>query len=228
MTSSMQGQTSSTGVNGAPRHGEQLEGAATGLLNQAARTADAQASTTMTRVGQTLEGVAQAITDAGGSLRESQPEIAGFVDSAAEQVTGAAMYLRDHTASEALDQIQQVARRQPALVVGGGLVLGLVLGRLLRTGAAVAQSDMRRVGPYTGDGAGYAGGSYAGGGYRTSGYDAGAGAGGYGASMYGTTDATTGYVGTTSPADELAATDAAVDDADVLDAEEQAGRNETR
>jgi len=215
MTSTIQEQTSSTGINGATRHGEQLEGAATGLLNQAARTADAQASTTMTRVGQTLDGVSRAIDDAASGLRDSQPEVANLVGTAAERVSEAATYLRDHNASEALDHVQQLARRQPALVVGGGLALGLVLGRLLRTGTAVAQSDMRAVGPYTGATRGaYGSGSYGAGGYRSGGY----GAAGYGTSEYGGTgygagiaDAGATYE-STSPAGDLAATDAAADD----------------
>jgi len=155
------------------------------------------------------------IDDAGSGLRETQPEIANLVGTAADRVSEAATYLRDHNASEALDHVQQLARRQPALVVGGGLALGLVLGRLLRTGTAVAQSDMRAVGPYTGATRGaYGSGSYGAGGYRSGGY----GAGGYGTSEYGGTgygagiaDAGATYE-STSPAGDLAATDAAADD----------------
>jgi hypothetical protein len=181
MTSTIQEETAVTGVNGAPRTGDQLQGAASGLLDQAARTADAQASTTMTRIGQALDGVARAIDEAAGGMRETQPEIANLVTTAGDRVSGAASYLRDHNASEALTEVQELARRQPALIVGGGLVLGIVLGRFLRTGAAVAQSDMRAVGP------------------GRSGYGT---ADRYGADRYG--------YGSIDTADELAATDAAV------------------
>lgn len=130
--------------NGAPTDSGQLQQAATGLMDQAARTADAQASTRMTMAGDTLDGIARAINDAAERLREDQPEIANLTTTAGERLQEAATYLRDHSASDALDGAQQYARRQPAIVVGGGLIAGLLLGRLLRTGASVAQSTGQR------------------------------------------------------------------------------------
>lgn len=205
MTSSMQGQ-SMTGANGAPVQGEQLQQAASGLIDQAARTADAQASTTMTKVGDTLDTVVRAIQDAAGGLRENQPQLAGFADTAASQLEEAATYLRDHTASDALQNVQELARRQPALIVGGGLALGLVLGRFLRTGASVAQSDRSATTRYGGQGT-YGAGSYGTADYDTAGYGTTGAA--YGATAYGAT------AGTASDIDaELAATDAAAIDAE--------------
>ena len=154
--------------NGAPGQTGQLQEAASGLLNQAARTADAQASTTMTRVGETLTQVAQAISDAAGGMRDSQPQIAGFAETAATKVDETATYLREHDASEVLDAVQQTARRQPALVVGGGLILGLLVGRFLRTGAT-ATHDADRIGSGSYGGRTYATGAS---GYGLSGYDA--------------------------------------------------------
>ena len=154
--------------NGAPGQTGQLQEAASGLLNQAARTADAQASTTMTRVGETLTQVAQAINDAAGGMRDAQPQIAGFVETAATKVDETATYLREHDASEVLDAVQQTARRQPALVVGGGLILGLLVGRFLRTGATATQAT-DRIGSGSDGGRTYATGAT---GYGLSGYDA--------------------------------------------------------
>jgi ElaB/YqjD/DUF883 family membrane-anchored ribosome-binding protein len=151
MTSAMERDTATSGgVNGSPQ-GQQLQDAASGLIEQATRTADAQASTTMTRVGETLETLAGHIRQAGEELRESQPQVAGLVDTAAERVTSAATYLRDRDASEAIENIQRMARNQPALVIGGGLAAGLIIGRLLR-GGAEAGAAMSDRGP-TGTGA---------------------------------------------------------------------------
>jgi hypothetical protein len=141
MTSGMERDTALGGPNGAPRQGDELQSAAAGLIDQAARTAEAQASTTMTRAGETLSTVAAAIRDAGAGLRQDQPDIAGFVDTAAERVESAGAYLREHGAGEAIDNMQQMARRQPALVIGGGIAAGLILGRILRGGASAVQSE---------------------------------------------------------------------------------------
>ena len=130
----------SGGTNGSPK-GQELQEAATGLMEQAARTADAQASTTMTRVGETLETLATHIREAGQELRADQPQVAGLIDTAAERVDGAAAYLRDRDASEALQNLQRIARSQPALVIGAGLAAGLIAGRILRGGAETAVAD---------------------------------------------------------------------------------------
>lgn len=110
-----------------------LQAAAGNIGEQAAHSADVHASSMMDRAGDTLGQVARAIRDAGQGLREERPEIADVANTAAERVEEAGQYLHEHTASEVLAAAQDVARRQPALVVGGGLVLGLALGRLLRS-----------------------------------------------------------------------------------------------
>ena len=204
-----------TGANGSPRQGEQLQEAASGLISQAARTAEAQASTTMTKVGETLDQVAQAIRDASTGLRETQPDIAGFAETAADRVDGAAAYLREHGPSDAIDNVQRMARQQPALVLGGGLAVGLLLGRLLRSGASAVDTGKGSYG-YGSGGSRY---GYGAGGHGATGYGAGEyGSGGYGAAGYGA--GSTGAAGTygdivesTDPGAGLAATDAAADSA---------------
>jgi hypothetical protein len=233
-----------TGANGASQQGE-LQQAASGLLDQAARTADAQASTTMTRVGDSLVSVAQAIDEAAGRLRETQPQVAGFVETAATKAEEAATYLREHDASEVLDTIQQTARRQPMLVVGGGLVAGLLLGRFLRTGATVAQGG--RGGMTSGSGA-YGATAYGSAAYGSTDYGStDYGSRGYAGTGYGTTGATgatgmtgvataygaTGYddpatrLGGSDVSDELVATDEAVD-ADVIEVTGDSDAGRTR
>jgi ElaB/YqjD/DUF883 family membrane-anchored ribosome-binding protein len=218
MTSAMERDPlASTGPNGSPQQGEQLQEAASGLIDQAARTAEAQASTTMTKVGDTLDTVAAAIRDASVGMRETQPQIAGLADTAALRVEDAAAYLREHGPNDAIQNAQRIARQQPALVIGGGLALGLVLGRLLRSGAAAVQPSSGTAGTY--GQSRYGPGAYDTAGYGTTGYrDTSYGVGGGtqyaagGATSYGVDRG----VGT-----ELAATDAAAEgaqrDDDLLD-----------
>ena len=127
-----------SGNGSAPSQGqapERLADAASGLLDQAGRTATTQASRTMDRAGETLEQVARVVRDSGNQLRQDRPEIAGVVDTVAERVEQASTYLREHDAQQVIGEVERFARRQPALVVGGGLVVGLLAGRLLRSGA---------------------------------------------------------------------------------------------
>ena len=165
--------------------GERLQESAGGLLDQAGRTAESQASWTMTKAGDTLEEVARAVRDAGSGLRQERPEIAGFADTAAERVEEAARYLRVHDASDLIDEASRFARQQPVVVVGGLLLAGLAIGRLLKSGSSATSRY------------GYgAAGDYRGTGYRS----------GYGtdyASDYGTGyGGSTGYAGTSRSATE--------------------------
>jgi hypothetical protein len=94
----------------------------------------------MTQVSGTLHEVAGAIRNAGQELREQQPQIYSVADTAAQQVDKAAEYLEQHEPREILDEVQSVARRQPALLIGGGLALGLALGRILRSAGSAGTS----------------------------------------------------------------------------------------
>lgn len=140
---------------------DRLKDAAGGVASEAGRVAETRASETMTKVGDTLDQVAQAVREAGSGMREQQPQIAGFADTAAEQVERASQYLREHDAREALDTAQDFARRQPIAVVAGGLVLGLAVGRLLRTAGTSSRSGQNqfRGGAYAlgGSGSSYGG-----------------------------------------------------------------------
>jgi hypothetical protein len=136
-------------------------------------------------------------------MREQQPQVANVADTAAQQVERASQYLREHDAREALDAVQDFARRQPLVVAGGGLALGILAGRLLKAGSSAGGSSgglQYRQGAYGGYGQGsdrygdsYAGGTYGGSSFGGSTLgDASVGA--YGGSSLGTTgDATTGY-----------------------------------
>jgi ElaB/YqjD/DUF883 family membrane-anchored ribosome-binding protein len=164
----------------------------------------------MNRAGETLEQVAQAIRDTGNQIRQQSPEIAGIADTGAQRVDDLSMYLRQHDARDILDDAEQFARRQPALVLGGGLVVGLVLGRLLRSGAEPQTGDDRRWSGYASRSA-WTGSDSGAAGWAGSSSTPGSGYG----SSYGT-DYGSGYAGASTPgtvgtADELGYTDAVAD-----------------
>jgi hypothetical protein len=119
---------------------DRIQEAASGLIDQAGRTAEAQASWTMTQASDTLEQVARAFRDAGQGVKSERPEIATVANSAAEQVERAATYLREHDANDALNAATDFARRQPMIVVGGALLAGLALGRFLRSASGDGHS----------------------------------------------------------------------------------------
>jgi len=158
---------------------ERIKEAAEGVAHEAGRAAETKASQTMTQLGDTLEQVARAVRDAGEGMRGERPEIAGVADTAADKVERASDYLREHDAREALDAAQDFARRQPLAVAAGGLALGLVVGRVLRTAGAGSPGTSRTHGRYDRRqssgadryGESYAGGTYGGSSFGASAYD---------------------------------------------------------
>src|SRR5919112_4775744 len=93
--------------------------------------------------------IAQALRRTTEHLRsEDQQRIAGLTDTVARQVEQVADYLRNKDARAMRQDLENLARRQPALMIGGALVLGLIGARFFKS------SERRGVGRY-GDGQGY-------------------------------------------------------------------------
>ena len=118
---------------------QRLADAAGDIAEQATSVAEQRASSTMTQVGDTIEQVARAVRNTGEQLRSDQPQLAGLADTAAEQAEHAAQFLRQHDARDVLDEVQDFARRQPAVIVGAGLALGLLVGRAIKSAGPSGQ-----------------------------------------------------------------------------------------
>jgi hypothetical protein len=115
---------------------DRIKAAASDVAGEATRTAEQTASRGMDRAADALEQFSTSIRDAESELRDQQPQLAGAMDTALQQLDHAAAYLREHEPRQVLEDAEATARRQPAAVVVGGLVLGLALGRVLRSAAS--------------------------------------------------------------------------------------------
>jgi hypothetical protein len=131
-------------INTEPRSADsaRLADAARNVADQAEQTVEAKASTAMEQVSGAIGGIAHAIRRAGEDLRQEQPQLASVADTAAVQVDRIAEYLEQHEPREVFEDVQDAARRQPALLIGGGIAFGLVVGRLLRS-AVPGEADVR-------------------------------------------------------------------------------------
>jgi len=96
------------------------------------------ASQGMSKAAATLGEVAQAVRQSGEQLREQQPQVAGIVDTAAEQLERASSYLREGDLQDVVHRVEDIARRQPAIFIGGAFVLGLAAARFLKSSAGAS------------------------------------------------------------------------------------------
>jgi hypothetical protein len=133
-----------------------------------------------------LGGLAQTLVSSSQQLRDQNQPTGQYVERAAQQVQRLSDFLQNTEVDEIVDRVEDVARRQPALFLGGMFALGLIGARFLkssrrsqRSTAVTLYGDRGASGAY---GAGYGSGAYAGGYGGTSGAGGlyGSGAGGYG------------------------------------------------
>jgi hypothetical protein len=99
------------------------------------------------RAVDSLMGVADAVRRMGEPLQGQPYEpFAKYVQNAAERVEQAALYLRQHEVEELVDDLRDVARRQPAVFVGVGFLAGAICGRFLKSSNRESSSYERPAG----------------------------------------------------------------------------------
>jgi hypothetical protein len=113
--------------------------------------------------------VAEALRRTTEHLRsEDQTRIAGLTETLARQIDQVSNYLRNKDAAAMRQDLENVARRQPAIAIGGALLLGLIGARFLKSSGRRNQPEWsgergygrQRLGSKTGfedAGGGYAG-----------------------------------------------------------------------
>ena len=88
----------------------------------------------MTSAAEGLDSVAGAVNAVSERLRENNlGELAQYTDLATEQIEKAAAWLRTTTPEEIAHDIEDFAKKQPAVFVAGALALGLIGVRFLRS-----------------------------------------------------------------------------------------------
>lgn len=147
--------TSSPSLGGRPGSGysnnqqTSSSGAGSGIVDKVKEQATAQLSSQKDRATQGLGSVASAVRQTTQSLREQQHEtVAGYVEQAADQIERLSERLKNKDVTELLDDAQRLARRQPALFVGGAFALGLVGARFLKSSSSRDDYGYRPGGSY--------------------------------------------------------------------------------
>ncbi len=119
---------------------DQVVGQARSTLQQARDRASSSLGESKGQVADQFGTVAEALRRTTEHLRsEGQLRIAGLTETVARQVDQVANYLRNKDGRAIRADLENLARRQPALMIGGALVLGLIGARFLKS----SQRDRR-------------------------------------------------------------------------------------
>jgi len=111
--------------------GQQVAGQA---IDKAKDTVKSQLSTQKEKAVSTLGNFTDALMQTGEQLRQSgQGVFGGYADNLADRVDHIATYLRQNDIDDLTAQVEDFARKQPALFIGGSFVLGVALARFLKS-----------------------------------------------------------------------------------------------
>jgi hypothetical protein len=96
-----------------------------------------------TRMGGRIGGIARAIRRAGEELRgDGDERLASLTDELAGQVERMGSYLEEENPGRMLQDLERMAKGNPALFVGGTFAVGMLLGRFLRADEPDADVDI--------------------------------------------------------------------------------------
>jgi hypothetical protein len=82
-----------------------------------------------------IGSIAQAAERAAGEFDDAMPQAAHYIRQASEQIQSVADTVRDRDMRDLVGEVENFARRQPALFFGGALVLGFAALRFLKSSA---------------------------------------------------------------------------------------------
>ncbi len=133
-------------VQQARQKAEEYAGMAQERAIEAARSQKAQAA-------EGLGSVASAFRETGQHLRSQDQgpvanTVAQYTDRVAEQVDRFAQQLRHKDVNELISDVEDMARQQPAIFLGGAFAAGLLLARFLKSSGT--RHEMRTRRPYYG------------------------------------------------------------------------------
>ncbi|CAN5863829.1 hypothetical protein BH18ACI5_BH18ACI5_28520 [soil metagenome] len=168
-----------------------------GIAGRVREQAAAQLSKQKDRATEGLGSVADAMRGTTEQLRNNQHDkVAQFAEQAAQQIDRLSERLRNKDVTELLDDAQQLARRKPAMFIGGAFALGLLGARFMKSSASTNSSDRdwRRNLPTPYDSGGNT--------YRSASQGTGSSYGSTGVGTIGTSAGARGAAGTNNPGRE--------------------------
>ena len=118
-----------------------------GVLDRVRESATSQLSTQKDRATDSLGSLAQAVRHSTQSLRDNQQDtVARYIEQAADHIERFSTQLRERNVAELMREVQQFARRRPAVFIGAAFVVGLASARFLKssgtTRAYAGQHDL--------------------------------------------------------------------------------------
>jgi hypothetical protein len=126
---------------------DQVVDQAKDTFRRARDSASSSLSSSRSETADRIDGIASAFRRTSDSLRsENQERVASLTDTLAEQVERLSSYLRDHDLKDVRNDVESLARRQPAVAIGAALALGMLGARFLKSSQRNDRGGQERAG----------------------------------------------------------------------------------
>ena len=112
--------------------GQQATASAGHLAERAADVGIQQADRGREMAAEGIDKVAQTVRRISTDMQTDQPQIANAALTAADQAEKVAQYLRQTDARQIIGNVEDVARRQPLIFLGGAFLLGVAASRFIK------------------------------------------------------------------------------------------------
>ena len=132
--------------------GRQATASAGHLAERAADVGLKQADRGREMAAEGIDKVAQTVRRLSTDMQTEQPQIANAALTAADQADKVAQYLRQTDARQIIGNVEDMARRQPLIFLGGAFMLGVAASRFIK---AAAGDRNAQAGQRSGYSAGY-------------------------------------------------------------------------
>jgi ElaB/YqjD/DUF883 family membrane-anchored ribosome-binding protein len=114
-------------------------------FRQARDSATSSLNDSRSQAADRIGGIASAVRSTSRQLRaDNQPGVADLTESLADQVERLGSYLRDRDMGAVREDLEQFARRQPAVAVGVALAIGLLGARFIKSSRRAGRPAPRR------------------------------------------------------------------------------------
>ena len=111
------------------------------LVERGAEIGFKQADRGLDQAASGVETVAESIRRVSSDMEVEQPQLAEFASTAADQAESLAGYLRDNDVRQIIGNVEDFARRQPLLFIGGAFLIGMAASRFIKAAAGPGQEQ---------------------------------------------------------------------------------------
>jgi hypothetical protein len=91
-----------------------------------------------------ISHVADSIRRVSMDMQGEQPQIASVAETAADQAERIATYLQQTDAREIISKVEDVARRQPLIFLGGAFLLGVAASRFIKAAGGSSSDQLSK------------------------------------------------------------------------------------